>query len=240
MAQAWMFLAAASAATGVFLSQGRRHEAFGRHTEAVAAYSRVLRLDPKNVEAYDRRGSENFKLGKVDDSAKDFDEAVRLRPELKPGHWRRGISLYYAGRYADGRDQFKGYEEVDTNDVENAVWHFLCVARLDGVEKARAGMLKIGKDRRVPMTEVYELFAGKLKPADVLAAADAGPAGEVARSQRLFYAHLYLGLYADVSGDRKTALEHLELAAGRYRIAHYMGDAARVHEELLRKQLTKK
>ena len=46
-----------------------------------------------------------------------------------------------------------------------------------GVDKARAGILKIGRDRRVPMMEVYALFAGKAQPADVLAAAKRGEPG---------------------------------------------------------------
>jgi lipoprotein NlpI len=125
---------------------------------------------------------------------------------------------------------------VDTNDVENAVWHFLCVARKDGLAKARTSLLKIGKDKRVPMMQVYDLYRGALKPADVLAAAEAGEVAPPERRQRLFYAHLYLGLYYDATGDRKRALGHITEAAGKYRIPHYMGDVARVHEALLRKE----
>src|SRR5262249_24851644 len=140
-------------------------------------------------------------------------------------------SLYYAGRFDEGRRQFEGYEKVDANDVENAVWHFLCVARKDGLARARASVLKIGKDKHVPMMQVYDLYRGVLRPADVLAAAAAGAAE---RKQRLFYAHLYLGLYHNAVGDKGKAREHLALAAGKYRIAHYMGDVARVHHELLK------
>ena len=142
-----------------------------------------------------------------------------------------------SGRYDEGRRQFEGYEKVDTNDVENAVWHFLCVARKDGLAKARASVLKIGKDRRVPMMQVYDLYRGALKPADVLAAAEAGEVAPMQRQQRLFYAHLYLGLYYDATGNKKQALEHMSQAADKYRITHYMGDVARVHEGLLRKEL---
>ena len=39
-----------------------------------------------------------------------------------------------------------------------------------------------------------------------------------------------------MSGDKAKALEHMTEAAGKYRIDHYMGDVARVHEELLRKE----
>jgi lipoprotein NlpI len=95
-------------------------------------------------------------------------------------------------------------------------------------------MLKIGKDNRVPLMEVYDLFLGKCKPADVLAAAQAGDVPEQLRNQQLFYAHLYLGLYHDALGDARKALEHMNLAAGKYRLG-YMGDVAHVHAELLRK-----
>ncbi len=216
------------------LLRGTFHEALSRHADAVADFTKCLELDPACVEALDRRGSEQFKLGKVAEALADFDRSVKLRPEAAPGHWKRGIALYYAGRYDDGRRQFEGYEKVDTNDVENAVWHFLCVARKDGLEKARASLLKIGKDKRVPMMQVYDLYRGALKPADVLATAEAGDVAPAQRRQRLFYAHLYLGLYYDATGDRKRALEHISKAAGEYRISHYMGDVARVHEALLK------
>ncbi|HEY7427588.1 MAG TPA: tetratricopeptide repeat protein [Gemmataceae bacterium] len=220
-----------------YLLRGVIHEALRRHTEAIADFNRCLELDPKNAAAFNHRGSEQFKLGRIKESLADFDSFLALEPKAASGHWMRGISLYYAGRYDDGRKQFEGYEKVDTNDVENAVWHFLCNARRLGIDKARAQMLKIGKDRRVPMMDVYDLYRGKIKPADVLAAAESGEASADLRKQQLFYAHLYLGLYYDVLGDRRKALEHMALAEGKYRIGHYMGDVAHVHAELLRKRL---
>jgi lipoprotein NlpI len=206
--------------------------------EAIADYTRIIELQPKLAEAYDLRGSEHFKLGQIKESIVNFDKFIELKPKEKNGHWRRGISYYYAGRFKEGRDQFKGYEAVDTNDVENAVWHFLCVARETGLETARKSMLKIGKDPRVPMMKVYDLFLGKAKPEDVLAAAhkvekDAGPA---LRRQQLFYAYLYLGLYYDLIGDKKKAVENMTKAAKDYRIPGYMGDVAHVHLGILQKE----
>jgi lipoprotein NlpI len=217
------------------LLRGAIYEGLQEHAKAIADFDRVIALDSKAAEAYNRRGSERFKLGKVNESLTDFDKFLELQPQEKPGHWKRGISLYYAGKFDEGRQQFEGYEKVDTNDVENAVWHFLCVARASGVEKARASLLKIGKDKRVPMSEVYELFAAKLKPEDVLAAVQEGKPGPEELNQRLFYAHLYLGLYYEVSGDRKLALKHLTQAE-EHRIGHYMWDVAHVHADMLRKQ----
>jgi lipoprotein NlpI len=224
----------------LYLFRGSLREALGRHDDAIADFDKCLEIDPKNPEAYNHRGSEQFRRGKIAEALADFDRFLELRPAEFPGHWKRGIALYYLGRYADGRKQFAGYEKVDTNDVENAVWHFLCAAREVGVDKARAGMLKIGKDRRVPMMRVYALFKGEAKPEDVLEEARAGKPDPRELEQRLFYAYLYLGLYYEALGDKKNALENLTMAVDKHPNSQYMGDVARVHRDLLRKEATPK
>jgi lipoprotein NlpI len=218
-----------------YLLRGAGHEVLRQHDKAIADFTRCLERDPKAAAAYDHRGSEHFILGHIQESLDDFDKFLQLQPKAAPGHWKRGISLYYARRYEDGRKQFKDGDKIFANDVENAVWHFLCNAKLQGIDKARAEMLKIGKDNRVPLMEVYDLFLGKCKPADVLAAAQAGDVPAELRNQQLFYAHLYLGLYFDALGDKRKALEHMSLAGGKHRLG-YMGDVAHVHAELLRKE----
>jgi lipoprotein NlpI len=214
------------------LHRGTLYEALRRHEEAIADFDRAIELDPKNADAYQHRGSELFKLGRFSDSIADFDRQIALEPASEAGHWKRGISYYYAGRYAEGRKQFEGYQTVDDNDVENAVWRFLCMARSDGLAAARDGLLKIKHDRRVPMMEAYSLFAGRTTPEQVLTAARAGDPAPDELRQRLFYAELYLALYYDVLGDRSQARKHVD-AAVEQKIAHYMWDVAKVHAGLL-------
>jgi lipoprotein NlpI len=218
-----------------YLGRGLIHEVLRHHDKAIADFDACLKRDPKNAEAYDHRGSEQFILGHTKESLADFDAFLKLRPREAPGHWKRGIALYYAGRYAEGRQQFKDGEKIFADDVENAVWHFLCNAKVKGIDKARGEMLKVGPDRRVPMMKVYDLFLDKCKPADVLKAAEAGDVPAELRKMQLFYAHLYLGLYYDALGEKAKAREHMDLAAGKYRLG-YMGDVAHVHAELLRKK----
>jgi lipoprotein NlpI len=206
----------------------------GQYQKALDLLDKAIATDPKAGAAYQLRGLTKFKLGNIAGSIADFDKYIDLEPKQKARHWQRGISYYYAGRFDDGMRQFEGYQTVDSNDVENAVWRYLCQAKKDGIKKARADMLKIGKDARVPMKEIYELFAGRLKPGDVLDAAKAGKPSEDKLNERLFYAHLYLGLFFESEGDAKKALEHLTVAAD-HKIGHYMWDVARVHRDLLRK-----
>jgi lipoprotein NlpI len=208
-------------------------------SEALADYTAVLKIDPKDVDALQSRGCVNFKLGKFDASVADFDAFLAERPEARKQHWQRGISLYYAGKYDDGAKQFAAYQDHDSNDVENAVWCFLCMAKSLGIPKARAAMLKIGDDRRVPMRQVYELFMGKLTPEDVLAAAAMAPNAKTKTGQ-LFYAHLYLGLWYDATGDRTKALQELDAAALETAPSSYMGDTALVHRDFLRAKDAKK
>lgn len=206
----------------------------------LTALDKLIAANPKQADAYQERGCVHFKLGNFKASVQDFDRYIELRPERKTRHWQRGISCYYAGLYDEGRKQFEIYHADDDGDVENVVWRFMCMARADGIAKARKAILKVGDDRRVPMRQVYELFGGTLKPGDVLAAAQAGKPDKARLSHQLFYAHLYVGIYYDLEGDTKQALTHLNKAADEYRIDHYMGDVARVHRDLLRKALDKK
>ena len=104
------------------------------------------------------------------------------------------------------------------------MWHFLCVARIEGVEKARAVLIPIPEDTRVPMMQIHALFAGKGTVEDVIKPARGRDA--------IFYAHLYLGLYYEVAGDAVLSKKHIQLAAHEYAVDHYMGDVARVHEKL--------
>ena len=220
------------------MQRGGVLELFGKNQDAERDFSKVMELDPRNAEAYHARGCILFKLGKFKESVADFDKYLEKMPDRKPGHWQRGISLYYAGQFDEGRQQFEGYQTFDSNDVENAVWRFMCQAKKDDIAKCRKDMLKIGNDQRVPMKEVYDLFMGKLEPKDVLAAARER---KTVRNQDspLFYAHLYLGLYFETMGDKKQALEHLNKATEDYRHRRYMWDVARVHRDVLRRELNR-
>jgi outer membrane protein assembly factor BamB len=174
------------------------------------------------------RAVDDFVSGRVAESVTGFDNVARLAPRSAPQLWQRGIALYYAGRYKDCREQFEAHRLVNPNDVENAAWHFLCVARSSSVSEARAGLLPVGPDSRVPMRQIYALLRDMLSPENVLAAAGDRP-------EAVFYARLYLGLYFEALGNKARALENItEAAADRYRaVGGYMHAVAVVHLGIL-------
>ena len=152
------------------------------------------------------RAVTEFSKGRITESVAAFDELARLAPREAPYLWQRGIALYYAGRYQDCRAQFESHRTVNSDDVENAAWHFLCVARGNSPNAARAALLPVGPDSRVPMREIYEMFRGTTTADAVLKAAGDRPQGR-------FYAHLYVGLYSEAIGDQARAREQIGLAA---------------------------
>jgi lipoprotein NlpI len=206
--------------------RGRILAVHEKSREAIADFDRALKLDPKATGVYQERGTEHFRLGNIDESLADFDKFLELAPQQAAHHWQRGISLYYAGKYDEGRKQFELHQTVNPNDVENAVWHYLCVAKLKGIDIAKAALLPIQSDARVPMMEIYALYAGKGSADAVLqAAAKSGRDGH-------FYAHLYLALYYDAHKDADKERAHIAKATEEYAMSHYMGAVARVHRKL--------
>jgi lipoprotein NlpI len=209
--------------------RGLAHLESRENRKAADEFTAALKADPTLTAARDRRGDAYLKLGKFADAVADFDAVLAAEPRLAPEHWRRGIALYYAGRYADGAKQFELHRTANPEDVENAAWHYLCNSRVVGREKARGELIAVTRDRRVPMAEIQKLFAGKLKPADVLAAAGKVDAETEAGAEARFYAHLYVGLWYEAEGDAAKAKEHVRTAAEKYKISHYMWDVANAH-----------
>ncbi len=201
---------------------------------AVEAFDAALKLDKTLVAAHDRRGDANLKLGKFAEAVADYDAYLKEMPKFSPEHWRRGIALYYAGKHADGVKQFDTHKTVNPEDVENAAWHYLCNVKVAGKEKSQKALIDVTQDTRVPMAEIQKLYAGKLKPEDVLAAAEKVKADTPLGTSARFYANLYVGLWYDAEGDAKKVRAHLTAAVEKYKVPDYMWDVGHAHLLMLK------
>lgn len=194
------------------LSAKQRNEITRRFTAVVAKQSKAIAENPKDVDAYSRRGDAYFFLGRFKKAVADYDKMVQLNPKLDASHWRRGIAYFYAGDYKKSARQFEAYNTTDMVDRENGIWRFFSQAKADGVEKARKNLLKYKQTDREPFGDVYQLFAKKITPSQILKNVDAAKIGENERNKRLFYAHLYIGLNEALGGHKKAARRHLRKA----------------------------
>lgn len=179
-----------------------------------------------------RQGVEDLRAGRIEASLAALDAVAEADPVAMPHLWQRGIAQYFAGQYREGREQFEQHRKVNPHDVENATWHFLCVAATDGVDQARRAMLPAPGDRRVPMDQLHALYKGTGDRAAVEAAVEAVPEGSAAHRTARFYADLYLGLLAHAEGKPDEAEQYLTAAAA-VRDRSVMADVARVARDRL-------
>jgi tetratricopeptide (TPR) repeat protein len=189
-------------------------------------WNKIINQQPQNANAYIRRGMVKFQLAKIDESIQDFDKAEQLEQRLKPYLWQRGLSYYYAKRFAEGAQQFEIDLTVNSQDVEETVWRYLCMARLVGVQEAQNSLLTVKNDPREIMRYVYDLYGGNCTPDDVL------NVGKSGGDRSSFYAHLYLGLYYEAQNHIELAKDYIVQAAENYKIEDYMWYLAQVHKKL--------
>lgn len=193
-----------------------------------ADLTQALALVPGEPALLLDRGILRLRRGNYVGSVTDLDRYVELRPGRAAGLWQRGIALFYARRFAEGRRQFELHRTVNPEDVENSAWHFCCVARLEGPESARKALLPVTADGRSGMLQIQELYAGKRTPSGVLEAVEGLPDGDRRREGR-FYAHLYLALYHGAWREREAELRHVAEAAKLGERFGIMGEIARLH-----------
>ena len=207
-------------------------------SERIAASDAALAKDPKRVGAYSERGDAHLFLGQYREAVADFEKMIALDPAQDAPHWRLGIAYFFAGDFVKSARQFEKYHPYDGRDRENGIWKFLAQAKGEGIGKARAEMLVYTRFDREPFPSLYEMFAGKKTPDEVLA--EIGKKGITSDEGVLFFANYYCGLEEELRGHRPRALELLQTAVasplgrGARGGPGYMWQVARLHWERLR------
>jgi len=168
-----------------------------------------------------------LRSGKIHSSIKQFERYLELVPGDRADLWQYGIALTLANQYEDGRKLFELHRVANPNDVENAAWHFLCVAKTTGIKEAQKRVLPAPNDARPPMAEIHRmLIDGKFQR--VTDAMESMPEGTQAREVAEFYGNLYMGLLADAQNNRTKALR-LVGASTNTNQSNYMSDIARIY-----------
>ena len=130
-----------------------------------------------------------------------YDEVLQEQPDIKPLLWQRGLALYYVGEFEKGVDQFDTHQTYNSQDVENSVWQLLCQAKLTSVDEARKSMIQIQEDSRIPMKQVFDMFAGTGSPQDVFDACGYQEDMEPRDDSSIYHGLFYVGLFYEMTGD---------------------------------------
>lgn len=210
-------------------AQARTH--LEEYAGAAQDYERLAEMEPDSARISLDLGAARFRNGDMAGSVAAFERVAELEVHARAQLWQLGISQYYARDFAACASLFELHRTVNPQDVENSVWHFLCVAATRGFDAARAGLIPIDRDGRVPMMEVFALFGGRGGVQDVLDAAERASSSGSGTGPE-FYAHLYLGLYYEAAGDAASSRTHIAKAVHLKQSGNYMWQVARVHQEL--------
>ena len=152
------------------------------------------------------------------------------------------------GSHEEARKQLEWHWTVNFGDMEVAFWHYLSVARMEGVDQARAALREIDGEERVPMNKLYELYQGKATEGDVWLAVAEGNPDAAEQTRRKFFAHLYLGLHKQAAGQLTAAKAEIRKALDIALVNEgYIGDSpggqlrggdiARVHHQQLQRMI---
>ncbi len=205
----------------------------GERARAVQEAEALVSHYPDDPVAWRFAGDLFLRSGEISKSITQFQRYIAAVPQHEAELWQYGIALAFAGKYDEGRKLFELHRTVNPHDVENALWHFYCVAKASTAEQARMLVLPAPGDRRVPMEQLLWLYRGVSQEAAVRAEVEKLPPESNQHASASFYADLYLAMHADALGNRKQALEFAERAAAAKEV-NYMTDVGRIYFSVLR------
>lgn len=98
----------------LYLDKGNRHLAQGQFDEAIAAYTRVIELDPEYAIAYSNRGEAYYSIGEYDEAIADYTKAIKRDSEFWLAYYRRGLAYESKGEYEKAASDYEKVIEMAT------------------------------------------------------------------------------------------------------------------------------
>ncbi len=93
----------------------------GNYQEAVDNLTQVIKLEPQNHLAYNRRGDAFYRLGDYQQSQTDSSQAITLNPQDANAYYDRGFSFYELGKY---KEAIADYTQAIKLNSQNAYAYY--------------------------------------------------------------------------------------------------------------------
>jgi tetratricopeptide (TPR) repeat protein len=93
----------------------------GNYKEAVDNLTQVIKLEPQNSLAYNRRGDAFYRLGDYQKSQTDSSQAITLNPQDANAYYDRGFSSYELGKY---KEAIADYTQAIKLNSQNAYAYY--------------------------------------------------------------------------------------------------------------------
>jgi len=171
------------------------------YAAAIADYTSGIALKPFMTEFHASRGTDYINTGRFADAETDYIFYTGIETDDAGGFFQLGFTQWAQGHFDKAVASFGTSRDLDSKNAYNALWRE--IARSDanarGSTISRDGR-KIAKDKwPVP---IVDLFAGRTKAADVLAAAEKGDPKAIdgQKCEAAFYVGAWELAQKDVAG----------------------------------------
>jgi lipoprotein NlpI len=146
-------------------SEGVQLLSEGRQRDAIAAFNKAIRLNPRSAEAYHGRGMAYNETGQNDKALKDYDAALALSPQYIEAYFNRANAYSDLGQYERA---LKDYDEAirlgpsHSGALFNRGLAYMILGRKEAAADARAYVkLKGWKDDRAQYMTIFGVFGDR-------------------------------------------------------------------------------
>lgn len=141
-----------------FLSEGRQRD-------AIAAFDKAIRLNPRSAEAYQGRGMAYNETGQNERALKDYDAALALNPQYAEAYFNRGNVYSDLGQHERALKDYDEAIRLDPNHngaVFNRSLAYMFLRRTETASDARTYVkLKGWKDDRAQYMAIFGAFGDR-------------------------------------------------------------------------------
>jgi tetratricopeptide (TPR) repeat protein len=103
----------------LYSARGNAYNNTGDAKRAIDDYNEVLKVDPKNSDAYTNRGAALMKAGDSRRAIDDFGQAISLNPNLADAYYNRGVVYRSLNNCADATSDFDKVVQLNPNFVNS-------------------------------------------------------------------------------------------------------------------------
>jgi lipoprotein NlpI len=179
----------------------------GDRAGAIADYTSAIKVDPKNVNAYNNRGTEKQNAGDVAGALADLSRAIEINPLEPDPYYNRGTIYFLKHDWKRALSDLRRHDELNEEDEDAPPLIWAIQARLGEKEAADRGLSSFVADHPAQTnafyTEIDNFLLGKMSEQDLLAAADSIQE----RPDQQCEAWYYAGLKRLLNGDKAGAAE---------------------------------
>jgi tetratricopeptide (TPR) repeat protein len=83
----------------------------------IDAYNKIIRINPKDADAFYGRGNAYLDLNQYDNAIKDYSEAIQLKPDNVDAYYNRGIAYRILKKYQLAIEDFNEFIRIRPDDA---------------------------------------------------------------------------------------------------------------------------